>query len=122
MFEKLFGGEIEFQQWYHMPGKGKKPLQPFRRVKVAMAIEEDDEGRVPHYRFPVNNQDGHGVVSPMSTTIELFRKRVVEFVGVEYNHAVVLLYRDGGDCIGFHKGLYFVFWGWGYFWVWMDGV
>mmetsp|Transcript_12758 Transcript_12758/g.19591 ORF Transcript_12758/g.19591 Transcript_12758/m.19591 type:complete len:281 (-) Transcript_12758:59-901(-) len=102
MFSTLSSGEIEFQQWYHMPVKNK-PLRPLRRIKVAMATEADKEGRVPHYRFPVNNQDGHGVVSPMTPTIEAFRKKVEEYTGIAYNSAVVLFYRDGDDCIGFHK-------------------
>jgi alkylated DNA repair dioxygenase AlkB len=102
MFKTLSSGEIEFQQWYHMPYKNK-PLRPLRRVKVAMATEADEEGRVPHYRFPVNNQDAHGVVSPMTPTVEAFRQKVEEYTGIHYNHAVVLLYRDGEDAIGYHK-------------------
>jgi alkylated DNA repair dioxygenase AlkB len=45
----------------------------------------------------------YGVMSPMSPTIEWLRQRVVARTGVEYNHSVVLLYRNGDDCIGFHK-------------------
>ena len=39
----------------------------------------------------------------MTPTIEAFRKKVEEYTGIEYNSAVVLLYRDGGESIGFHK-------------------
>jgi hypothetical protein len=40
---------------------------------------------------------------PMTPTVERIRQLVSEITGHEYNHAVVLLYRDGQDCIGFHK-------------------
>src|SRR5882762_8164034 len=35
-FDKLFGGEIQYQQWHHMPDK-KKNLLPLSRLKIAMA-------------------------------------------------------------------------------------
>jgi alkylated DNA repair dioxygenase AlkB len=44
----------------------------------------------------------YGVQTPITPAVERLRRLVVERTGVEYNHAVVLLYRGGGDCIGFH--------------------
>ena len=42
IFALLTGGEIEFQQWYHMPDKKKPhdPLLRLQRTKVAMADPE----------------------------------------------------------------------------------
>ena len=99
------GGEIEYQQWHAMPNpkKPNAPLHPLRRLKIAMATPDASTGRVPHYRFPVNNQHRHGVITPMTPTVDAIRTRVEAVTGIEFNHAVVLLYRDGNDCIGFHK-------------------
>lgn len=99
------GGEIEYQQWHAMPNR-KKPdaaLHPLRRLKIAMAKPHAETGQTPHYRFPVNNQHRHGVVTPMTPTVDAIRTRVEAATGVAFNHAVVLLYRDGNDCIGFHR-------------------
>jgi alkylated DNA repair dioxygenase AlkB len=99
--ELLSGKEFEFQQWYHMPDKHGE-LQPLKRIKVAQATPTSD-GRIPHYRFPVNDQARYGVISPMTSSIEAIRQKVNEYFSVEYNHAVVLLYRNLDDCIGYHK-------------------
>lgn len=83
----------------------KHPLQPLlklKRIKRALANPTAD-GLVPHYRFPVNDQNRYGVVSPMPPGLERLRARVESRTGVAYNHSVVLLYRGGNDCIGFHK-------------------
>lgn len=77
-------------------------LEPLRRVKRAMATPTST-GLIPHYRFPVNDQERYGVIAPMTPTIEMLRQRVIAITGVEYNHSVVLLYRNGDDCIGYHK-------------------
>uniref|UniRef100_A0A0G4FBL9 Fe2OG dioxygenase domain-containing protein n=1 Tax=Chromera velia CCMP2878 TaxID=1169474 RepID=A0A0G4FBL9_9ALVE len=97
--------EVDFQQWYHMPGKKTGThgaLDRLRRVKAAMAVKTEDE-LLPWYRFPVNDQQRHGVTSPMAPAVEALRQKVSKELGVKFNHAVVLLYRDGDDCIGFHK-------------------
>ncbi len=99
-FQKLFNGEIQYQQWHHMPDK-KNGLLPLSRLKVAMA-NTDADGWEPHYRFPVNNQEYHGVL-PISETIDSILKKLIEYTKIQFNHIVVLLYRDGNDCIGFHK-------------------
>ena len=39
----------------------------------------------------------------MTPTIEAIRLKVNEFTGIDFNHSVVLLYRNGDDCIGYHK-------------------
>ena len=39
----------------------------------------------------------------MTPTIEAIRLRVNALFGIEFNHAVVLLYRNGDDSIGYHK-------------------
>lgn len=99
------GGEVPYQQWYHMPDP-KKPhraLRPLRRIKAAMATAPDAQGRVPHYRFPVNDQCRYGVISPMTPAVEALRLAVEAWTGQSFNHAVVLAYRDGQDSIGFHK-------------------
>lgn len=107
-FERLQeGGEIAYQQWYHMPNvtKSKRikpvPLAKLRRVKVAQALPTTD-GLMPHYRFPVNDQQRYGV-SAMSPTVAALCNRVNEATGWGFNHAVVLLYRGDQDCIGFHQ-------------------
>src|SRR3989338_11702793 len=56
VFNSLFNGEIDFQQWYHMPHPKTGKLEPLRRVKVSMATPDPETGRIPHYRFPVNDQ------------------------------------------------------------------
>jgi len=100
--------EFQFQQWYHMPNF-KRPqdgLQPLRRIKVAMANPHAD-GRIPLYRFPVNHQSRYGELVPMTPTVEHLRQKMEAHLGLSpengFNHAVVLLYRDAQDCIGFHK-------------------
>lgn len=107
MLQRLLpGGEVTYQQWYHMPDRKHpdRPLRPLARIKVAMATPRDDgSGLVPHYRFPVNDQDRYGVVAPMTPTVEAVRLRLEALTGEHLNHAVVLLYRDGNDSIGFHK-------------------
>lgn len=99
-FANLIGGEIQYQQWHHMPDN-KKNLVSLSRLKIAMA-DTDENGWIPHYRFPVNNQEHHGVI-PFSETVRKIKNKLIEKTGIQYNHAVVLLYRDGNDCIGFHK-------------------
>ena len=100
--------EFTFQQWYKMPSNLKElnnntiELNPLRRVKVAMA-NPNEEGLVPYFRFPVNNQSRHGIITPMTSIIESIRQKVSNFLGCEFNHSVVLLYRDFDDCIGYHK-------------------
>jgi len=102
---KVQGGEVEYQQWYHMAQRGNRkqePLHKLRRLKRALA-NNTAEGLTPHYRFPVNDQNRYGVQVPMSPTIEQLRARAERRTGLVLNHAVILLYRDGEDCIGFHK-------------------
>ncbi|MBX2801690.1 MAG: alpha-ketoglutarate-dependent dioxygenase AlkB [Myxococcales bacterium] len=101
----LPGGEVPYRQWFHMPDR-KRPrraLTPLRRIKCAMTTGPDAHGRVPHYRFPVNDQMRYGVVCPMSPTVEELRQRAQALTGEVLNHAVVLCYRDGADAIGLHK-------------------
>lgn len=99
------GGELPYQQWYHMPDpkRTKQPLRPLRRIKVALATGPDSDGFVPHYRFPVNDQCRYGVIAPMTETVEALRRKVEALTGEHFNHAVALVYRDGEDSIGFHK-------------------
>jgi len=105
-FLKLLPGpeaELEYQQWYHMPDKHpNKPLQKLRRIKRALANKTSD-GLTPYYRFPVNDQNRFGIVTPMTPTIEAIRQRIEKHTGIAFNHCVILLYRDEDDCIGFHK-------------------
>lgn len=104
VFDKLNENEYAiFQQWYHMPNK-KNILLPLSRLKFAVTEEIDKNGWQPHYRFPVNNQNNHEVF-PFSKLpiIEKIKNKLIERIGIQFNHAVVLLYRDGNDCIGFHK-------------------
>lgn len=92
-----------WQQWFHMPSKDKEGILPLSRLKFAMA-DTNSDGWIPHYRFPVNNQDKHGIFPfAHSPTVDKIRKQLIEFTGIPFNHAVVLLYRDGKDCIGFHQ-------------------
>lgn len=66
------GGEIDYQQWYHMPDlrRRHRALRPLTRVKVAMTVAPDAQGRWPLYRFPVNNQHRYGETRPMTPTVE----------------------------------------------------
>jgi hypothetical protein len=101
----LPGGELPYQQWFHMPDR-KRPgraLKPLSRIKVAMAVPEAGSGRIPHYRFPVNDQHRYGVLAPMTPTVDAARRRLEALLGEHFNHAVALVYRGGDDCIGFHK-------------------
>lgn len=100
----LPGGEIPYQQWYHMPDPKhpRRALKPLSRIKVAMAVP-DERGWVPHYRFPVNDQHRYGVMAPMTPTVDAVRQRIEALTGEQFNHAVALVYRGGDDCIGFHK-------------------
>lgn len=122
------GGEIAYQQWYHMPNK-KGKCEPLRRTKIAMGrpsppatttTQEDsldglstpDGGTIPNekkelmplYRFPVNDQQRYGIF-PFTNTIEKLCQNVMEKTNGlwDFNHSVVLFYKDGDDCIGFHK-------------------
>lgn len=98
---KLLQSEIEYQQWYHMPDN-KDRLLPLKRIKRALAVP-DSNGNIPYYRFTVNDQSHYGIMTPMTPTVEIIRKKILNFFGYDLNHAVVLLYRDGSDCIGYHK-------------------
>lgn len=103
-FEKI-STEITFQQWYHMPSyKEDRALKPLSRIKCALAKVFDD-GKVPHYRFPVNDQNRYPVVSidEKTPTLLTLLEKVIKETGIEYNHVVVLYYRDGNDAIGPHK-------------------
>jgi uncharacterized protein (DUF924 family) len=96
------GKEINYQQWHHMADK-KFNLLPLSRLKITMA-DVDDNNLIPHYRFPVNNQNQHGIFSfNTSNTIKKIKEKLIAQTGIFFNHAVILLYRDGNDCIGFHK-------------------
>eukprot|EP00122_Pirum_gemmata_P000381 Pgem_evm1s337 len=97
------GGEIEYEQWYHMPSNKTKALRALSRVKVAQANLLPN-GNQPYYRFPVNNQSRYPV-KPFSPTVQKVINKVNAFFEGKYNfnHAVVLLYRNGTDRIGFHK-------------------
>ena len=105
-FEAL-SSSIQWQQWHHMPDKKKKCLKPLSRVKVSMAdeiVDEDGETWIPHYRFPVNNQSAHTIFSIQENpSIQMIVDRASKHTSVDFNHVVVLLYRDGSDCIGAHK-------------------
>ena len=92
---------IDFQQWYHMPSKNEIP-KPLKRIKRIMVTPNQD-GNIPYYRFTVNDQSGHGIITPMPTFIYDLCQKINNILGVELNHVVILLYRDGNDCIGFHK-------------------
>lgn len=100
LFEEL-SVSVDFQQWYHMPSKNENP-HPLKRIKRIMA-NIDCQERIPYYRFPVNDQISHGMITPMMPVVENLRKRINEMLNVDLNHVVVLLYRDGSDCIGYHK-------------------
>src|SRR3989338_4866584 len=79
-----------YQQWHHMPDKHNKTL-PLSRLKVAMT-EVSDDGWIPHYRFPVNNQDQHGI-RPFTKQVKYLLNKVIQYTGIQFNHSVVLLYR-----------------------------
>jgi hypothetical protein len=94
--------DFQFQQWYRMPSATSTKLSPLLRVKIAMA-KPNEIGEIPYFRFPVNNQSSHGLLTPMPPAIERIRQRISNFLNCDLNHAVVLLYRDDEDCIGYHK-------------------
>eukprot|EP01006_Ploeotia_vitrea_P058648 TRINITY_DN69901_c0_g1_i1.p1 TRINITY_DN69901_c0_g1~~TRINITY_DN69901_c0_g1_i1.p1 ORF type:complete len:299 (-),score=23.49 TRINITY_DN69901_c0_g1_i1:118-1014(-) len=101
------GTEISYEQWYHMPPlknkASKKPLLPLTRIKVAQA-EPLEDGRKPYYRFPVNDQSRYALDAFTPTIKKIQQKVVAHFKGkYSFNHAVVLLYRNGDDRIGFHQ-------------------
>jgi alkylated DNA repair dioxygenase AlkB len=51
----------------------------------------------------VNDQNRFGILAPITPTIEYIRQKIVARTGIEFNHCVILLYRDADDCIGFHQ-------------------
>jgi len=59
-------------------------------------VDEDGETWIPHYRFPVNNQSAHTIFSIQENpSIRMIVDRASKHTGVDFNHVVVLLYRDG---------------------------
>lgn len=100
LFNELMNN-IDFQQWYHMPDKSKAP-QPLKRIKRILVTPLDD-GSVPYYRFTVNDQSGHGMITTYPPMLQQVCKKINETLNIEFNHIVILLYRDGNDSIGFHK-------------------
>ena len=93
---------VDFQQWYHMPNKKDDNPQPLKRIKRIM-VNPAPDGSLPYYRFTVKDQFGHGVIAPMPEFINNLCEKINSMLGVELNHVVILLYRDGNDSIGFHK-------------------
>ena len=53
--------EIPYQQWYHMPSEKSSGLKPLSRTKCALGLPRED-GWMPHYRFPVNDQNRYPVI------------------------------------------------------------
>lgn len=92
---------IDFQQWYHMPNKNSEP-KPLQRIK-RIIVNPDSEGNLPYYRFTVNDQFSHGMLSPMPPFINNICQKINNTLNIDLNHIVILLYRDGNDIIGFHK-------------------
>ncbi len=95
---------IDFQQWYHMPDprKPEDQLKPLKRIKRIL-VNPNSNGDLPYYRFTVNDQNSHGYISPIPAFLNELIQKINSTVNVELNHIVILLYRDGSDCIGFHK-------------------
>ena len=103
--KKLFDdivNTIDFQQWYHMPSRNGEEPKPLKRIKRIMVTPNSNRD-LPYYRFTVNDQAGHGIIAPMPTFMHDLCQKIGSLLNVELNHVVVLLYRDGSDCIGFHK-------------------
>ena len=103
--KKLFDDimkNIDFQQWYHMPSKDGEEPKPLKRIKRIL-VNPNSNGDYPYYRFTVNDQAGHGMIAPMPEFMNDLCQRINKLLTVELNHIVILLYRDGDDCIGFHK-------------------
>jgi uncharacterized protein (DUF924 family)/Ran GTPase-activating protein (RanGAP) involved in mRNA processing and transport len=103
LFDKL--KNINFQQWHHMPDK-KHKLLPLSRLKIALAdsMNSGETLLTPHYRFPVNSQNSHGVYELNHfPELKALQEKINQKTGYKFNHSVVLIYRDGTDCIGFHK-------------------
>jgi len=98
--------EIPYQQWYHMASQNKSTsgLKPLSRTKCALALPTED-GLMPHYRFPVNDQQRYPVIPINEKTPTLYNilMKIQKTTGILYNHVVVLYYKDGNDAIGFHK-------------------
>jgi len=71
--------------------------------KVVRA-SNDDTTKVPLYRYSVNNQCQYRI-DDFSATTRFIANQIKETVPEQpqLNHAVILCYRDGGDCIGFHQ-------------------
>jgi alkylated DNA repair dioxygenase AlkB len=87
-FEALAGGEIKYQQWYHMPDSRKEKsgkmeeLRPLTRIKVAQADHLSD-GKLPHYRFPVNNQSKYGTTH-FTPHVRMIRDNVQAWLDSNY--------------------------------------
>ncbi|KAI5116524.1 hypothetical protein M0805_000590 [Coniferiporia weirii] len=90
-FERLF----EEVQWDTMSHRGGEVP---RLVAVEGEVAED--GSVPVYRHPA---DASPPLRPFSPTVERIRAHVAQLLGQPLNHALVQLYRHGGDYISEHS-------------------
>ena len=77
-FAKLFQeGEFVFQRWHHMPSKSRMEAAALHK---SCHGDADRGGLIPYYRFPVNNQAKHGVIAPMTPTVEAIKVKVSELI------------------------------------------
>jgi alkylated DNA repair dioxygenase AlkB len=103
LFNELINN-IDFQQWYHMPDKSKATSEPrpLKRIKRILVTPNHDN-IVPYYRFTVNDQAGHGMITTYPPFLKQVCEKINNLLDTQFNHIVILLYRDGNDSIGFHK-------------------
>ncbi|MDF1660661.1 MAG: alpha-ketoglutarate-dependent dioxygenase AlkB [Planctomycetota bacterium] len=88
-FQKL-KAEIDWQDMYHRGG-----LVP-RQVAIQGSITEQAR---PLYRHPADEEPELKLWTP---TVNHIRQRVSEILGIDINHALIQLYRNGHDWIGKH--------------------
>jgi len=99
--------EVNYHQMYHMTRRDKKAKpsaigKALSRVKGIQVSRDVATGATPLYRYSVNNQCQY-CIDDFSPTVQSIQSQAEKATKQTLNHAVILCYRDGADCIGFHQ-------------------
>eukprot|EP01102_Stenamoeba_stenopodia_P001688 TRINITY_DN1152_c0_g1_i1.p1 TRINITY_DN1152_c0_g1~~TRINITY_DN1152_c0_g1_i1.p1 ORF type:complete len:309 (+),score=53.19 TRINITY_DN1152_c0_g1_i1:165-1091(+) len=101
--------EVNYHQMFHMARKSdtkkcKAKHKPLSRIKGVQVLRDTNSDKIPLYRYSVNNQCQYRI-DDFSPTTQYIANKIKETCPEHphLNHAVILCYRNGGDCIGFHQ-------------------
>tara|TARA_R110000772_G_scaffold11841_3_gene36777 strand:+ start:1544 stop:2101 length:558 start_codon:yes stop_codon:yes gene_type:complete len=92
IFNYLKGKEIE----YHKPYKRFNKIVKVPRGQASYTLTEDI-----HYNYGVSG--GSPINEVMDEKLKQITKKVNESLGTNFNTILMNVYKDGNDCIGFHK-------------------